>query len=88
MRGLKLVCSGRIREFGAVKSCSFVSDHNGDFPIGRTSANDVNMLVGAFMIAVNDSVCQCFSQGDFNVDFAPFRTSASLDEPHELVHER
>jgi len=88
MRGLKLVCSGRIREFGAVKPCSFVSDHNGDFPIGRTSANDVNMLVGAFMIAVNDSVCQCFSQGDFNVDFAPFRTSASLDEPHELVHER
>jgi len=83
-----LFCGSWVRELGAVKSFSFISDHDGDFPIGRASADDVNMLVGVFMIAVNDSVCQGFSQGDFNVDFAPLRASASLDEQHELVHER
>ncbi len=88
MRGLKLFCRGRVREFGAVESLSFVSHHNGDLLIGRTSADDVNMLVRVFVIAVNDSVCQGFSQGDFNVNFAAGHTSASLDEQHELIYKR
>jgi len=83
-----LVCGGRVREFGAVKSFSFVPDHNGDFLLGRTSADDVDMLVRVFMIAVNDSICQRFSYGDFNIDFAAGHTPASLDEQHELVYER
>jgi hypothetical protein len=88
MRGLKLLCGRRVREYGAVKSCAFVSDHNGDFLLGRTSADDVNMLVRVFVIAVNDSIRQGFPQGDFDVDFAAGHTSASLDEQHELVYER
>jgi hypothetical protein len=88
VRGLKLFCGGRVREFGAVKSHSFVSDLNGDFLLGRTSADDVNMLVRVFMIAVKDSICQGFSQRNFNVDFASGHTSASLDEQHELIYKR
>jgi len=88
MRGLKLLCGGRVREYGAVKSSSFVSDHNGDFLLGRTLADDVNLLVRVFMIAVNNSICQGFPQGHFNVDFAAGNASASLDEQHELVNER
>ena len=88
MRGLKLFCGSRVRKSGAVKSFSFVSDHNGHLSIRRTSAHDVNLLAWVFMIAVNNSIRQGFSHGDFNLDLASLRTSASLDEQHELVHER
>ncbi len=88
MRGLKPLCVSRVRELGAAKSFSFVPDHNGDFLIGHTAAADVNMLVTVFMIAVNDGIRQGFSQRDFNVDFASRRTSAFLDEEHELVYAR
>jgi hypothetical protein len=88
MRGLKLLCGGRVRELGAAESFSFVPDHDGNFLIGYTAAADVNVLVRVFMIAVNDGICQGFSQGDFNVDFASRHTSAFLDQEHELVYER
>ena len=88
MRGFKLFGGGWVRELSAVKTFSFVPDHNGDFLIGHTPAVDVNVLMGVFMIAVNDCIRQGFSQGHFNVDFASRHTSAFLDEKHQLVYER
>jgi hypothetical protein len=88
MRGLKLLCGGWLRELGAAKPFSFVPDHNRDFLIGHAAADHVNMLVRILMIAVNDGICQGFSQGGFDVDFVSRHTSAYLDEEHELVYER
>jgi hypothetical protein len=88
MRGLKVLWGGRVRELGAVKPFSFVPDHNRNFLIRHAAVDDVNMLVRIFMIAVNNGICQGFSQGDFNVDYASRHTSASLDKEHELVYER
>ena len=88
MRGLKLFGGGWVRELGAVKTFSFVPDHNGDFLIGHTPAVDVNILMRVFVIPVNDGIRQGFSQGHFNVDFPSRHTSAFLDEEHQLVYER
>jgi hypothetical protein len=87
MRGLKLLCRGWVRELGAVKSFSFVPDHNGNFLIGHTTTDNINMLLRVFMIAVNDGICQGFSQADFNVHLAWRIALALPDEKHELVYE-
>jgi hypothetical protein len=76
MRRLKLLRGGWVREIGAAKPRSFVPDHNRNFFIWHTAAVDVNMLARIFMIAVNDAICQGFSQGDFNVNFVSRNTLA------------
>jgi hypothetical protein len=81
-----VLCGGWVREIGAAKPSSFVPDHNGNILLGHTAAADVNMLARIFMIAVNDAICQGFSQGDFNVNFVPRNTLAFLYEGHELIH--
>jgi hypothetical protein len=88
MRRLELPRGGWVRELGAAKSRTFVLDHDGNFLVGHTAAVDVDLLAGIFMIAVDDAVCQGFSQGDFNVNFVSGNTLAFLYEHHELVYER
>jgi len=87
MRRLELPCGGWVREIGAVKTRSFVPDHNGNFLIGHTVAVDVNILARIFMIAVNNAIGQGFSQGDFNVNFVSRNTLTFLDEDHEFLYE-
>jgi hypothetical protein len=87
MRRLELPCGGWVRELGAANPRAFVPDHDGNFLIGHTAAVDVNLLAGIFMIAVDDSICQRLSQGDFNVNFVSGNTLAFLYEDHELVYE-
>jgi len=87
MYRLEFLCGGRVRELGAAKSRSFVPDHNGNFLIGHAAAVDVNTLARIFMIAVNDAICQSFSQGDFNVKFVARNTLAFPYEDHKLIDE-
>jgi hypothetical protein len=87
MHRLESLCAGWVRELGAAKSRSFVPDNNGNFLIGHAAEVDVNMLAWIFMIAVNDAVCQNFSQGDFNVKFVARNTLALPYEDHELIDE-
>jgi len=88
MHRLELLCGGWVRELGTVEPRSFVSDHNGNFLIGHTAAFDVNTLARVFMITVNDTIRQGFSQGDFNFNFISGDALAFFDKDHELVHER
>jgi len=88
MTELKSSWGCRVWDGALVKSLSFVPDHNGNFLIGDAAAADVNMLVSVFMVAVNDGICQGFSQRAFNLHFASRHTPESPDEEHELVYER
>jgi hypothetical protein len=65
----------------------FVPDPNGNFFIGHAAAVDVNILVRIFMVAVNNTIGQGFSQRDFNVNFVSRNTLTFLDEDHEFLYE-
>src|SRR5258706_71291 len=47
---------GRIRDGLAIKAFSFISHNNRYFPIHAASAGQMNLLLGIFIISMNDSV--------------------------------
>jgi len=82
---------GRIGHGLAIKAFSFIPHNNRYFSIHAASAGQMNVLLGVFIIAMNNSVSESFEHGDFNFLFSLSCDAKSaheqLNEPHQLIYE-
>jgi hypothetical protein len=87
MREQSVLLSGRVRYRVSIEPLSFVLDRNRDLSVRSAAARDVYGLAWILLVAVDDGICERFTQRHFNVQFTPVTISEPRDEAHELVDE-
>src|SRR5271169_86918 len=82
---------GRIGDRAVIKALSFIPHGNQDLPIHAATTDDINVLVGFFIIAMDHGVCESLADGDLNFSFNHLRrlelAHEKVNKFHELIYE-